>query len=293
MNTRNIPSLNWLRVFEATARYGSFVEAGKHLHMSASAVSQQVKALESHLRTPLFTRGARSVTLSDAGISFYPTVQQMLNSVETAAQNLFRGGSKSIVNVQVSLIFATSWLTPRLKRFNDLHPDITINIAGGYRDADIERVGPELYINFGTVDRSWGVAEPLLEETVYPVMSKELLASIANYQQVFDHRIIDIPTHQVTWNAFLEKGTQIDNLDFVQVDSTEIALSMAAYGYGIALARAPVTDNLQKLYSLVPCPYIKPIKGLESYHLMYKSKKGLSEPASAFRRWLLSEVRCH
>ena len=53
----NLPSLNWLRVFEAAARHESFARAAQELNMSAAAVSQQVRALEDRLRRPLFERG--------------------------------------------------------------------------------------------------------------------------------------------------------------------------------------------------------------------------------------------
>ena len=60
----NIPSLNWLRVFEAAARMENFARAGELLDLSTSAVSQQVKALENHLGEQLFERHARSVELT-------------------------------------------------------------------------------------------------------------------------------------------------------------------------------------------------------------------------------------
>ena len=69
-----IPSLNWLRVFEAAARNSSFARASKELNMSA-AVSQQIVALEGSLGRPLFDRTANSVRLTGDGADFLPTVQ--------------------------------------------------------------------------------------------------------------------------------------------------------------------------------------------------------------------------
>jgi LysR family glycine cleavage system transcriptional activator len=289
---RTIPSLNWLRVFEATARLGSFSAAGKSLHISASAVSQQVSALESHLQTPLFIRGPRSVSLTDAGTNFVPTVQQALESLEGAADNLFRGSPKAIVNIQVSLIFATSWLAPRLHLFSDAHPDTVVQISGGYHDADIDRAGPELFISFGGAHRSWGVSEWLLEEAIYPVVSKQLLASLTCAQDVLNHRLIDVAGHKVNWTSTL-KANGVNSLmsaQYVHVDSTEIALAMAASSYGIALARRPVTDNMLENYGLVVCPGFETIAAREGYYLMYRSEKTLSVAAKKFRQWLKNQI---
>ena len=74
----NIPSLNWLRVFEAAARMENFARAAELLDMSTSGVSQQIKALESHFGEQLFERGARNVKLTDAGHAFLPAVRQAL-----------------------------------------------------------------------------------------------------------------------------------------------------------------------------------------------------------------------
>ncbi|RVI01110.1 LysR family transcriptional regulator, partial [Sinorhizobium meliloti] len=67
MRATTIPSLNWLRVFEAAARHQSFARAGKELNMSAAAVSQQVLALETHLGRPLFERTANRIHLTVEG----------------------------------------------------------------------------------------------------------------------------------------------------------------------------------------------------------------------------------
>ncbi|MEH6444480.1 MAG: LysR family transcriptional regulator [Oceanospirillaceae bacterium] len=289
---RTIPSLNWLRVFEATARLGSFSAAGKSLHMSASAVSQQVNALESHLRTELFKRGPRSVSLTDAGTNFAPTVQQSLNALESAADSLFRGSPKAIVNLQVSLIFATSWLAPRLHSFSEQNPDTVVHISGGYRDSDIDRLGPELFINFGAVQRSWGVAEPLLQEKIYPVISRNLATSLQSCQDVLQYRLIEVTSHKVNWTTILNAHGVAPALDtdFVQVDTSEIALAMAASGYGIALARTPVTDVMLQNYGLVACPEFVPIAALERYYLMYRSESTLSSAAKEFRLWIKEQL---
>jgi len=73
-----IPSWNWLRVFEASARCESFARAAVELNMSAAAVSQQARALEERLGARLFDRQAPAVRLTDVGRAYLPGVQQPL-----------------------------------------------------------------------------------------------------------------------------------------------------------------------------------------------------------------------
>ena len=89
MPIRRIPSLNWLRVFEAAARHQSFSRAGNDLNMSGPAISQQIKALEGHLDAKLFERGSRAVTLTEAGRAFLPVVRQSLLSVPLFRRNKY------------------------------------------------------------------------------------------------------------------------------------------------------------------------------------------------------------
>ena len=177
---RHIPSLNWLRVFEAAARTESFTGASRILNMSPSAVSQQIKALEGHLATDLFYRGARNVTLTEAGQSFLPVVRQALLSVETTAASLFGQPKEVALEVQAVLIFATSWLAPRLPSFERENPGIQLHITCDYRETDALKGGAELRIVFGGVPHSWGESDRLFSETIYPVAVPEIAEADRN-----------------------------------------------------------------------------------------------------------------
>ncbi len=134
-----IPSLNWLRVFEAAARTGSFAKAADLLSMSAPGVSQQIKALEDYLGKPLFIRAAHSVSLTPAGEAFFPAVQQALLYVETAAAGLFGSKLEEPLYVRATLLFAVGWLSPRLPKFAQEHPAIRVRARSARWPAARER----------------------------------------------------------------------------------------------------------------------------------------------------------
>jgi len=288
----SIPSLNWLRVFEAAARLQSFARAAELLDMSTSAVSQQIKALETHFGAALFNRGARHVELTDAGHSFLPAVRQALTTIEETAGSLFGQHRDRTLTLQADLIFSTAWLAPRLPGFDRQCPGIQLHLTGAYRDADYQRPGAELKILFGPVHRSWAQCDRLFHERIYPVAHPEVAASIARAADFLDQRLIQISTHRINWNQVLQ-AIGIDTVPTRQlcfVENTQAALALAAAGYGIALARAPTTDDFVGRLGLVPCDIAPGLNSTEAYYLVYQNLESLSGAAREFHAWLLGEA---
>jgi len=292
MAIRRIPSLNWLRVFETAARAQSFARAAQLLHMSAPAVSQQIKALEAHLNTPLFERGPRSVSLTRAGAAFLPAVQQALRSVETTAASLFGTPSGEPLSVQASLMFACSWLAPRLGAFQARHPEVLLQIMTANQNDDFLRKAADLQIVFGTNPGRGGDEDLLFGEVLTPVALSALAEGIERPEDLLGQRLIEIATHRSGWLQVLEAAPDADlsRARFCFADTTQLALAMAAGGFGIALARAPATDALVETYGLVPCLESLTVRGGQSYYLVYRARAALAPAAREFRAWLLEET---
>src|SRR5699024_3181214 len=81
-----LPPLNALRAFEAAARHGSFTRAGRELHVTHGAISQQVKLLEETLGASLFTRKGNRITLTPCGGAIYEIAHRGLKSFEEIPQ---------------------------------------------------------------------------------------------------------------------------------------------------------------------------------------------------------------
>ena len=209
-------------------------------------------------------------------------------SVETTAASLFGHAQGASVTIEATLIFATSWLPQHLPAFAERHRDIQVHVTGGYYDTDINREGPDLHVAFGA-PRSWGENDYLFGETIYPVAAPQIAAQIKTSEDILDHRLIEISTHRTSWLRWFEAAELREMADalFSFADASVIALSMAAAGYGIALARAPATDARVAQLGLARClPDIEVTSG-EAYHLVYRSKESLSPAAKTFRAWLL------
>lgn len=116
------PPLNVLRGFEAAARLGSFHQAAQELHLTQSAISQQIRSLEELLGQPLFHRQGRSVALTDAGQDLLETTQSVLLQLAMGIQRLeqYRKPNQLVLNTSTAI--ARHWLLPRLGSFTACIP---------------------------------------------------------------------------------------------------------------------------------------------------------------------------
>lgn len=113
--TERLPPLLGLTAFEASARRGSFADAGRELHLSASAVSHRVKVLERHLGRRLFQRRASSLVLTDHGQAYLPVVQQALAGLQRGTEGIFGVVPEPrVVTVRAPVSYVSLVLAPRL-----------------------------------------------------------------------------------------------------------------------------------------------------------------------------------
>lgn len=280
-----IPSLNWLRVFEAAARSGSFARAAESLHMSRPAVSQQIQSLERALGEQLFERRPQSVVLTDAGKAFLPSVAQSLHMIETVSSDLFGGQRTETITVQCSLLMATGWLSPRLSDFSTRHPDIRVNLRTVIDDQEFGADKADLRIVFGMPPNPYEASDSLFGETVYPVAIPEIAVQIEQPSDLLSWPLIEIASHRTNWWSFLPADSPAP--DFVFTDNSVTAMSLAQTG-AVALARAPACGDLPGNFGLVRCDALSSARGVQEYTLLHPGTTQLSRAAGHFRSWLLS-----
>jgi DNA-binding transcriptional LysR family regulator len=134
-------SMDWdkLRIFHAAADAGSFTHAGDALGLSQSAVSRQVSALEADLKVPLFHRHARGLILTEQGELLYRTVHDVFMELRHVRTRLTDSREKpsGTLRVTTTLGLGTNWLTPRLREFVELYPDIQLQLILDDDEIDI------------------------------------------------------------------------------------------------------------------------------------------------------------
>lgn len=133
--------MDWdkLKVFYAAAEAGSFTHAGDKLGLSQSAVSRQVSALESDLKTPLFHRHARGLILTEQGETLFRTAREVMLKLEAVRTSLTdsRERPNGELRVTTTVGLGANWLTPRIGEFLELYPDIQLKLILTEEELDL------------------------------------------------------------------------------------------------------------------------------------------------------------
>ena len=122
------PSLKAIKTFQIAARHSSFAVAADELCITPSAVSHQIKTLETQLGLPLFSRSARALALTDAGARYLEQIDDLFMRLESVTEQLRARFGRSSVRLHVPAYFASEMLLPRLSEFSKLHAGIDLRI---------------------------------------------------------------------------------------------------------------------------------------------------------------------
>jgi LysR family glycine cleavage system transcriptional activator len=171
---RDIP-LRPLLTFEVAARHRSFREAARELHVSAGAISRQMRQLEEFLGKPLFVRSRLGVELSSAGRALLPSVRHAVEELAGSAERI--RAARAIVRVSLLPVFALQWLAPRLSELRRALDGIELQMRVENSVADLRRGGCDLAIRgLDARAQSQGLsALPLLGESFVAVCAPQLL----------------------------------------------------------------------------------------------------------------------
>ena len=133
--------MDWdkLRIFHAVADAGSFTHAGHELALSQSAVSRQISALETDLNVPLFHRHARGLILTEQGEVLYRTAHDVFTKLAAAKTRLMESKEKPSGELRITTTvgLGSVWLTPRIKEFTELYPQISVTLLLEDRELDL------------------------------------------------------------------------------------------------------------------------------------------------------------
>ncbi|HXN16598.1 MAG TPA: transcriptional regulator GcvA [Usitatibacter sp.] len=286
-----LPPLSALRPFEAAARLESFSRAAEELHLTHGAVSRQVRALEQHLGTALFSRHGKRVALTGAGRAFAERVRAALGELAQAAE-MFRGGRRDDrLTVSVLPSFASRWLMPRLIRFMDAHPKIEVNVIATSALANFAADEVDIAIRFGKGPWPPLVCEKFLEDEYFPVASPKMnRAKLPRTpKDLLELRLIreDRDYWRIWFDAAgLPSDSPVEGPSFN--DST-YSLQAAARGEGVALARRSIVGEdlergtLKRLFSIS-------VPSREHYWFVCPKETAESFRVKAFRSWMKLEL---
>ena len=303
MSRRRLPPLNSLRAFEAAARHLNFEKAGDEIAVTASAVGQQVKALEAWLRVPLFVRlPSKGVALTGVGERYAASVTEVLDRLNEATARAMKPESSNVLTVSTMPSFALGWLIPRLGSLRERHPDLEIRVSVSMAKTDFAREDVDVAIRFGRGVYPGLRSDLLMEEMFFPVCSAALLddperplrepADLRRHSLL--HEIVEGVPDYITWERWLAAvGVEgVVTSAGPRFSHTFLVLQAAASGQGVALATSVLIGDYLEAGRLVR-PFPHEVKGAYQYWVVCPEATAERPAIAAFRNWLLEEAAAH
>jgi len=288
---RKLPNLAALRAFEAAARYGNFSRAAEEIHVTHGAISHQVRALEEELGVVLFARHGKRISITPEGERFAAILRKSLSDIAAAAEALKADGKQQRLTVTALPSFAARWLSPRLGRFIEQHPDMEVMLQSSNQLTDFVRESVDIGIRFGRGNYPGLAVEKIMDDCFYPVASPRFNKGKLprTPQKLSQHPLLRCQLEP--WTPWFQ-AAGLDLLEptggLVFQDSSMLVRA-AVEGHGIALARHALAateidaGELVRLFDVaVACP--------QSYYLVCPSDALKKPQVQAFRAWLLAEV---
>ena len=135
--------LQTLPAFRAVARLANLRTAAEQLHLTHSAISQQIKLLEEQIGFLLFDRRGRRVVLNAAGAALLRAVEPALGQLDDGLRAAAAASGDQAQRIRITLLssFAQRWLLPRMGRWREAHPHIGIELHTSQNVVDLQREG--------------------------------------------------------------------------------------------------------------------------------------------------------
>ena len=296
---KKIPPLNALRVFEAAARHLSFTKAAEELHVTPGAVSQQIKALEDYLQTPVFRREKRALLLTDEAQASLPVLREAFDKLSEAGKILEARADSGRLTVSVAPSFASKWLVPRLDKFQTENPDIDIWVSADMELVDFAVDDIDLAIRYGAGRYPGLVSDHLMAEQIIPVCSPQLLDGehpINQPADLFHHTLLhdscaDKDESCPTWPMWLKAAGLCHRQGDrgLKFNQSSLVIEAAVAGKGVALAKSTLAQaDLDAGRLAIPFEMTTPTNF--AYYVVRPPSKATSPTVKAFVEWLKQEA---
>lgn len=283
--------LNVLPVFRVVAELQNLRAAALRLHLTHSAVSQQIRTLETQLGFALFDRRARRLVLNPAGQALLRATEPALALLDEGVQAAACSGPRLRMSVLPSL--AQLWLLPRMARWHARHPDIALEIETSQQVADLHREGFHAALRFGRGPWAGQQSEPLFDTptrmivVAAPATARRLAG--ADPQRLAHEPLLGEPG---LWQAWFQAAGVRATIKPVALFNDGGMLAQAAeQNLGLALVRELLAADALAAGRLVRLsPLAIAAEERQTFHLVYRPELSEWPPLQALRQWLHDEL---
>src|SRR5579863_2449542 len=292
-------AMDWdkLRVFHAVAEAGSFTHAGEALNLSQSAVSRQISALEESLSVPLFHRHARGLILTEQGEVLYHTAREVFAKLAMTEAMLSESKDrpKGPLKVTTTVAFGSAWLTPRIREFTDLYPEIQVSLVVDDSELDLSMREADVAIRMSPLRQPDLVQRHLMTVHYHVYGSTEYFKRFGMPQKPEDldkHRIIVYgqdarpPVRNINWHYEAGARPGFERRPILMVNNVNAILRAVESGLGIAALPSFMAQETSGLVRALP-----ELSGPEvEAYFVYPEELRSSKRIAVFRDFLLRKV---
>ena len=305
-----LPPLKALPVFEAVARLNSFSLAAQELAVSQSAVSHQIKQLETYLGEQLFWRSGRTLALTDDGRQYLDAISTALLQIERASEQLL-GHEESRLRLSLFSSFAVRWLVPRLPDLQRLHPQVELALEMSSENPVLSDRVADCFITIHRDSPAYSY-ELLYVERLFPVCSQDYwqriqrelgweadvtghdepvltAGDIARFPLLSTHGIYDKAAGD--WEAWyrvagevLPAGARVQHFSHML-----LALEAARFHQGIALTNDYMLSTRKDSEEFVRLPCHPLVTG-DTFYFAWKTSRRQERGIQILRRWLVGQA---
>lgn len=291
--------MDWdkLRIFHAVADAGSLTHAGDRLHLSQSAVSRQIRALEEALNTTLFHRHARGLILTEQGELLFDATRSMNKRLESAAARI-RDSEEEVfgeLRVTTTIGFGTLWLAPRLPKLYEKYPELKIDLMLEERVLDLPMREADVAIRMKEPSQADLIRKRLMTIEMQLFATQEYVAEHGTMQEMSDitrHRLIcqSPSTSQVRAGATLVQELMTYEIpSLLTVNNYFGVLQGVLNNLGIGVLPNYVTEGVPDLVRVLPDLPTSDVPVFLAYPEELRSSKRIA----AFRDFVQEEIISH
>jgi LysR family glycine cleavage system transcriptional activator len=288
------PSFKSLKTFQVAARRASFKLAAEELFLTSSAVSHQIKSLETQLGVALFERGVRSLTLTDAGMHYLEHINDLFSKLESATEQLQQRYGRSILRLNVPSFFANELLLPRLASFSQTREDTDIRIDSAANAEGVHPPEADLSIVVGAGPWEGLCARPLFAQTFIAACAPAYLLENP-IDSVADLDGKTLLVHEDRRDAW-ERWAAAAGLEppkpnrIVRLDTMLAVVRAAEQGVGVALIPARFSAERFESGALTKL-FDAELVTNENYVLLHRPEDEQRADLQEFADWIVSECR--
>ncbi|MFB9126364.1 LysR family transcriptional regulator [Paraburkholderia dipogonis] len=289
-----IPPLTALRCFEAVARLGGVTQAARELHVTHSAVSQQIKVLEDSMGVALFMREARGLRLTEEGRLYALDIRMALRDITHATRRAQARPHERELVITTLPSFAQHWLVPRLGSFRAAHPYYRIRLQTSLQVEDFRLGASDVGIRMGQGHWPDVAQQKLFDDEMVVVAAPHFALAHgrlpSNAAEVLACPLIsspDTPWHD--WCQAAQVAEPAEGAVVLSANDSNIVIGAVLQGQGVALERRSLVAYALACGELVQITDVR-VPYRYPYWLVWQQRDMLNASQAHFAQWIEGQV---